>query len=135
MTGFDELVQRVERDVARTADGPVALEEHLVRQRQVADRLRAELAALAGNLDPFDLDPDRTTSRARRFLAKRLRGLLRAGGLGKHLGAKQLRANQATLAALHLLHQQLAAQEQVLAELAAAVGERAAPHDGGGARP
>jgi uncharacterized coiled-coil protein SlyX len=139
MTGFDELVEQVERDVARPAGGALApgaaLEQHLARQRQLSERLRAELEALAGNLDPYALDPDRTTSRTRRFLAKRLRGLLRAGGLGKHLGANQLRANQATLAGLRLLQQQVAAQEQALAELAAALGERAGPHDAGGARP
>ena len=98
-SGFDELVARTRRELASLPEptrpgGAAELERHLLE--------------LERNVEPFGLRVGSSASPLKRALG----GLVRALGLGKHLGANQARANRATLAALRALEQRVRELEQ-----------------------
>jgi hypothetical protein len=130
MKGFEELVELARRDLAGTqagewapppapGHGPV-LQGYLASGPRFRSALDRTLREIADNAHTFDLRAAAATGSLRRLLARVLNALLRLGGLGKYLGANQLRVNQATSRALGLLQARVLEQDRVLAEIAAA---------------
>jgi len=143
VSDFDRVVHLAKTRLAisgiLSADLPVNLGSarsqiaSFVRDREDFDtQLYAQLHVLEHSVDSFELNSDIPRTPFKKVAVAVFNRLFSVGGLARHLGSTQKRANQATLAALRLMQTRLEEQDRTVAALYELVRIQSAQDDARG---
>lgn len=125
MSDFRRLVDEARRGLARSrvppdeaAGHPDSLRWQIARyvlhREGARDRLSAHLQQLEASVESFDLRSDLPRTPFKRVLVSVFNRMFSAGGLARHLGSTQKRANMAVLDSLRLLQAEVEEQDRTL---------------------